>query len=307
MKRKIQILAFCYCLTGFVSFSGRSQEMQVATRRFVNEPVIFNQDVWNQDVSAQNISTFTKDKKVLLADEFSLAHQSKITRFHFVGQFGTTVSENLPPVLGVHLFVFNYKDNGIVEIPFSDAPKAHFYLEQDNPGLSISRESEKTLFHVDLELAGKELILEGKTTYWLAFAPELDTVGLPEDQVWYWYTGNGGGFDSRRWETGATSWESNNVPIAVAFSIEGEKVVLGRSDFDKPTVSEKVFPNPSDGVFTIASTNKIVSFEIFTTAGQLLVKGNSEKIDLSDFSKGAYLLVVDYADGYRSYTKLIKD
>lgn len=309
MKRRLHALALCCCLTVFVSFSAWAQEVQVATLRFVNEPVIFNQDVWDQDVSAQNISTFTKDKKVLLADEFSIQQESKITGFHFVGQFGSTALENLPPVLGVHLFVFDYDNNSGVEgIPFSDSdgPKAHFYLEEGNPGLTISRESEKTLFHVDLGLAGEELILDGVTTYWLAFAPELDTNGLPEDQVWYWYAGNGGNFDPRRWETGATSWEVENVPSALAFSIEGEKVVLGSSDFNEPAVSETVFPNPSNGVFTIASIHEIVTFEIFTTTGKSLIKGNSDTIDLSNYPNGIYIVTINYVDEHKSRIKLIK-
>ncbi|UUC47253.1 T9SS type A sorting domain-containing protein [Flavobacterium cerinum] len=304
MKRRLQALAFC-CLTVFVSFSGWSQEIQIPVLDLVSETVIFNQDVWNEAVSAQNISTVTMTKKVLLADDFLLAHQSKITGFHFFGQFGTTVSENLPPVLGVHLYVI--KNSSLAEMVLPDAYIAHFYLEEGNPGLGITRENEKTSFHVDLGLAGEELILEGQTTYWLAFAPEVNTIDLPEDQMWYWYTGDGGSHDPRRLKTGATSWENDNVPFALAFSIEGENEVLGRSDFGKGTVSEKVFPNPSNGIFTIASDKEITSVEVYTLTGQLLLKGNSPKADLTDYPNGVYLLVVNYADGYSSNRKLIKN
>ena len=66
------------------------------------------------------------------------------------------------------------------------------------------------------------------------------TDGLPEDKIWYWYDGDGGGFDTLVWQSGDAEWGYGGVS-ATAYSIEGEKVKLGMPELDAYTVGTTFF------------------------------------------------------------------
>ncbi|WP_300489599.1 T9SS type A sorting domain-containing protein, partial [Flavobacterium sp.] len=234
-------------------------------------------------------------------------NKSKITRFNFVGQIGKTAPGDISLIQGVHVFVFkNDVYNNRFKIPFSGTSLAHFYLDNANPGLLKRIEDEKIIISVDLNLAGKELVLEAGS-YWLAFAPVVATDGLPEDKVWYWYDGDGGGYDMLVWQSGDTEWRYRGDLRSTAFSIEGTKVTLGTSVLDSHTAVAAIYPNPTDGVFAITPGQGIVLTEVYNITGQLLLKGNSDTIDLSTYPKGTYLVVITYGNGHKSNTKLIKE
>jgi len=72
-----------------------------------------------------------------------------------------------------------------------------------------------------------------------------------------------------------------------------------------PSYSFKIYPNPSNGVFTIES-DKQVSIEIYDLNGKVLKaisNQTSTKIDVSDFSKGMYFLRMN--DGISIQTEKI--
>ena len=61
------------------------------------------------------------------------------------------------------------------------------------------------------------------------------------------------------------------------------------SAFDKKI---SIYPNPSSGLFN--STEVLQNIRIFSTSGQLLLqKQSGNKLDLSSFSAGSYLLISD--------------
>ncbi|GEM_PF-823908 len=279
------------------------------------EEVLFSRlgDVRKLDDFAASISTISNTQKRILADNFGIKHKSKITRFNFVGQIGLIAPGDKSQIKGVHVFIFKdifRKVDGkkYEEIPFSGTSLAHFYLDNANAGLLKKVEDGKIVISADLDLAGKELILESGS-YWIAFAPVIATDGLPADSVWYWYEGDGVLRYARKWNNGDTKWGPirGGSPRSMAFSIEGKEVVLGISELDMQTAVITVYPNPSCDIFEISTPKEIVSVVVYNGNGQLVLQNRSETVDLSASPKGVYLLTVTCNDGTQVREKLIKD
>lgn len=279
----------------------KAQEGEVLVSTFLNYPDT------KPHRFVDNISIVTNTQKKILADNFYIKHNSKITRFNFVGQMGKTAPGDISLIQGVHVFVF---DKGLYDdrfkIPFSGTSLAHFYLDDTNPGLLKRIEDDKIIVSVDLVLAGKELVLEANNNYyWLAFAPVVATDGLPEDKIWYWHDGDGGGFDTLVWQSGDTEWVYGYVN-STAYSIEGEKVKLGIPELGAYTVVTTIFPNPSNGIFRIKTPKEIAVVLVYNLSGQLVLKSAMDIIDLSVFPEGVYFGTVIHNDGTQTYEKLIK-
>lgn len=69
-----------------------------------------------------------------------------------------------------------------------------------------------------------------------------------------------------------------------------------------------VYPNPSNGIFTVVGTTTISALELYTIEGRKIgVVHNTHEIDLSSEKAGVYILVLQNNDGQRSYVKLIKE
>ncbi|WP_347068656.1 T9SS type A sorting domain-containing protein [Flavobacterium sp. WV_118_3] len=277
------------------------------------EKVIFStlDDVKKLDDFAASISTVSNTQKRVLTDNCFLRKRSKISRFNFVGHIGLIAPGDMSQIKGVHIFIFKNIfeeiDGKHEEIPFSGTSLAHFYLDNANAGLLKKVEKEKVLVSVDLDLAGKELILESGS-YWIAFAPVMATDGLPADSVWYWYEGGGASYYVRKWNNGDTKWSPirSGSPRTMAFSIEGKEVVLGISELDMQTAVLTVYPNPSCDIFKISTPKEIVSVAVYNGNGQLVLQNRSETVDLSASPKGIYFLTVTCNDGTQVREKLIK-
>lgn len=68
-----------------------------------------------------------------------------------------------------------------------------------------------------------------------------------------------------------------------------------------------IYPNPTKGEVNIKTDNKIKSTTVLDLSGKVLTTGSSEKININSFTKGAYLLKVEFADGTSKTEKIIKD
>ena len=82
--------------------------------------------------------------------------------------------------------------------------------------------------------------------------------------------------------------------------------ILGVNDINNYTTNFEVFPNPSNGIFTIQNTfdQKDFSVEIYDILGKkIMQQKDSNEIDLSSSPKGIYLLKI--REGNEIYTKKI--
>ncbi|PTT36651.1 hypothetical protein DBR28_10740 [Chryseobacterium sp. HMWF028] len=98
---------------------------------------------------------------------------------------------------------------------------------------------------------------------------------------------------------------------ADAVSIDDVQVVangtLGTNEISKTkTNTLSVYPNPSKGEINIKSDKKIKSISVIDMSGKTLKTNDPGNTDISSFSKGPYLLKVDFADGTSTTEKVIK-
>jgi hypothetical protein len=68
-----------------------------------------------------------------------------------------------------------------------------------------------------------------------------------------------------------------------------------------------IYPNPTKGEITIKTDKKIKSSTVIDLSGKVLLQTSSEKVDISSFTKGTYLLKVEFADGSTKTEKIIKN
>lgn len=99
--------------------------------------------------------------------------------------------------------------------------------------------------------------------------------------------------------------EENNIvckEVFVNLHENTESQILGKSC--------SVFPNPTDGLFTIKSENKIDVIEIYSSIGKLMAKYYLESaiaIDISNYSEGIYFVkIIDKDHNQFDVLKLIK-
>lgn len=68
-----------------------------------------------------------------------------------------------------------------------------------------------------------------------------------------------------------------------------------------------IYPNPTKGEINIKTDKKIKSSTVLDLSGKVLLQTSSEKANISSFTKGTYLLKVEFADGTSKTEKIIKD
>jgi len=95
-----------------------------------------------------------------------------------------------------------------------------------------------------------------------------------------------------------------------ADSLSIDDVVVSASTLATYEVSKSktsIYPNPTKGEINIKTDKKIKSSTVFDLSGKVLLQTDSEKVNISSFTKGTYLLKVEFADGSTKTEKIIKD
>ncbi|WP_309642356.1 peptide-N-glycosidase F-related protein [Flavobacterium sp.] len=91
----------------------------------------------------------------------------------------------------------------------------------------------------------------------------------------------------------------------ISLYLQGTNTALG---LDHPTMVEyAVFPNPTSDFITIDSGESIKNSVIVNSIGQKVYEGNLKRIDISSFSKGLYLLQIEFENNMKVTEKVIKN
>ena len=93
------------------------------------------------------------------------------------------------------------------------------------------------------------------------------------------------------------------------FMVDDVKITTGTLSTNEVSskIKTSIYPNPTKSVVEVKTDKKIKSVSIYDISGKSLLKTSSTKADLSSFSKGTYLMQVEFADGTSSTEKVIKD
>ena len=67
-----------------------------------------------------------------------------------------------------------------------------------------------------------------------------------------------------------------------------------------------VYPNPIKSLLTVESKSRIGDLKLFSLEGKLIENSNTNKMDLSRYSSGNYLLEVRFDDNNTIVKKIIK-
>lgn len=95
---------------------------------------------------------------------------------------------------------------------------------------------------------------------------------------------------------------------ADAVAIDDVQVLAGTLSTKEVSKSKtSIYPNPTKGEINIKTDKKIKSSTVLDLSGKVLLQTSSEKVNISSFTKGTYLLKVEFADGTSKTEKIIKD
>ncbi|MGO4707848.1 T9SS type A sorting domain-containing protein [Chryseobacterium sp. 2TAF14] len=95
---------------------------------------------------------------------------------------------------------------------------------------------------------------------------------------------------------------------ADAVSIDDIEVLASTLSTDEVSKSKtSIYPNPTKGEINIKTDKKIKSTTVLDLSGKVLTTGSSEKVNLSAFTKGTYLVKVEFSDGSSKTEKIIKN
>jgi hypothetical protein len=91
----------------------------------------------------------------------------------------------------------------------------------------------------------------------------------------------------------------------ISLYLQGVTSALG---IERPTMVEyTITPNPSSDFITIDAQENIKSCVIINALGQTVFEGNQKRIDISSFSRGLYLLQIEFENKMRVTEKIIKN
>ena len=92
------------------------------------------------------------------------------------------------------------------------------------------------------------------------------------------------------------------------FMVDDVKITTGTLSTSEVSKSKtSIYPNPTKGEVNIKTDKKIKSTTVLDLSGKVLTTGSSEKVNLSAFTKGTYLVKVEFSDGSSKTEKIIKD
>jgi hypothetical protein len=91
----------------------------------------------------------------------------------------------------------------------------------------------------------------------------------------------------------------------ISLYLQGTNAVLGLESVNK--VEYSVYPNPSNDFINIETLDKIKNISVSNTLGQKVYQGTSNQINISNFSKGMYLMQVEFDNNITVTEKIIKN
>ena len=91
--------------------------------------------------------------------------------------------------------------------------------------------------------------------------------------------------------------------IPVSVYLQGKSAVLG---INENVVSYSVYPNPTADFIDVQSSATPTNIEIFTIDGRAIWQGTNTRIDLSNFSKGVYMMKMNFANSKSVTQKIVK-
>jgi hypothetical protein len=91
----------------------------------------------------------------------------------------------------------------------------------------------------------------------------------------------------------------------ISLYLQASNAILGLEAVNK--VEYSVYPNPSSNFLNIETIDSIKNIYLLNTLGQNVYEGNSKQINISNLSKGLYLLRIEFENKIIVTDKIIKN
>ena len=254
---------------------------------------------------------------VTAADDFTLTGDVSAKKFSFVGfQNAATL-----PTLNRGMMMYIYTDNG--GKPSGKPGDANPYiakidLTQTSTAFTITTPAAGYyVYNVDLvEAMGAAPTLASGTKYWVVFAPKLNLTGYSATERWNWVAGTVNSDFAKLLDpadafgAGATEWTNissltqDPTLDGLAFSIEGDNN-LGTTE-SYSTIKDVTVTQAAEELYIFTKNEKLKSAVIYSADGKIVLKGNSDKINIATLAKGIYIVNVTTLNGKTLSTKFIK-
>ena len=254
---------------------------------------------------------------VIAADDFTLTDDVTAKKFSFVG------FQNAANLLNFNrgMLMYIYTDNG--GKPSGNPGDANPYvakvdLTQTSTAYTITTPAAGYFtYNVDLvEALGTAPNLVSGTKYWVLFAPKLNLTTFSSTERWNWTVGTVNSHfaklldPSDTFGVGATSWTNissltgDSTYNGLAFSIEGDNN-LGITE-SYSTIKDVTVTQAADELYIFTKNEKLKSAVIYSADGKIVLKGNTDKINISGLTKGIYIVNITTLSGKTLSTKFIK-
>ncbi|GGE32931.1 T9SS type A sorting domain-containing protein [Psychroflexus planctonicus] len=99
----------------------------------------------------------------------------------------------------------------------------------------------------------------------------------------------------------ATDLEGNQTTVVAVVTVED---TLSNVNFEF-TNSIKIYPNPASSSFQISTENEIKLVEIYDSLGRKLIRNQNKQIDVSQLTKGIYMVKITSLENYLATKQLI--
>lgn len=97
----------------------------------------------------------------------------------------------------------------------------------------------------------------------------------------------------------------NKVLSATEINTMYNSESLSTQNFNSSNLKASIYPNPTSDDFTIETENEIKSVEIYSFLGQKILSSQNKKINVSNFSKGIYMVRIEDINNAITTRKLI--
>ncbi len=82
-------------------------------------------------------------------------------------------------------------------------------------------------------------------------------------------------------------------------------VILNSESFQAKNLKASIYPNPTSDTFTIEMDNEVKSVEVFSLQGQKVLTSKNKNVNVSELSKGMYLVRIEDVDNAVATKKII--
>lgn len=146
------------------------------------------------------------------------------------------------------------------------------------------------------------------TRYWVGIQ---GTSASSQNMFWIAYPHTVGWVTAPAYQSTNGTWAeiaNDGAPYEGVWSVDGNCLTQGVSDVNSRAIT--YYPNPVKDLLSITSSKKIENVEVYSIAGQVMMKNAKladGKLNMSRLAPGTYLVRVTTADGVTENFKIIKN